>query len=63
MEQVRKRGLLFGLMVAAVMYALLSIAIAIMTVDTCGDEDAPKSWAQFPVPHWDCAQEDFQIRR
>lgn len=54
MDRVRKRGMWFGITVAVAVYVLVSIAIALMTVDTCGDESAPKDWAQFPVPHWEC---------
>lgn len=49
----RKRLFFLG-MVALAVYALLSIAIAINTADTCGgNEHAPKHWAVVP-PHWVC---------
>ena len=53
MDRVRKRGVLFFLMVALAAYVLLSIAIAIATVDKCGDESADKHWRVFP-PSWEC---------
>ena len=42
MDRVRKRGLLFFVMVGVVVYVLLSAAIAVATVDKCGDESADK---------------------
>jgi ABC-type antimicrobial peptide transport system permease subunit len=53
MERTRKRGVLFFLMVAVVVYVLLSAAIAIATVDKCGDESAAKHW-NFVPPSWEC---------
>lgn len=62
MDHYRRRGMWFGVMVAGVLYVLVSIAIAIMTVDTCGDESADKDWVQFPVPHWECSTNNFRLR-
>ena len=53
MDRVRKRGFFFFLMVGVAVYVLLSIAIAISTVDKCGDESADKHWKFFP-PSWEC---------
>ena len=38
---------------AVVVYAILSIAIGVATVNRCGDYDAPKTWT-FAPPGWDC---------
>jgi hypothetical protein len=62
-ERTQRKSMWFGVMVVLAIYVLVSVAIAIMTVDTCGDESAGKNWAQLPYPHWDCDQADFQIRR
>lgn len=51
-DSVRRRGG-FLLIVGVMVYALLSVAIAIMTVEDCGDEDSPKHWSFFP-PEWVC---------
>jgi hypothetical protein len=53
MERVRKRGFLFFVMVGVVVYVLLSAAIAVATVDKCGDESADKHW-NFVPPSWEC---------
>ena len=43
-----------GVLVTIVaVYGLLSAAIAIATVDDCGDENADKHWSFFP-PEWVC---------
>jgi hypothetical protein len=52
-RQTLRKRLRFLFMIAAVLYVLVSIAIAIMTVDDCGDEDSPKHWSFFP-PEWVC---------
>lgn len=51
--KVRRRGALFFIGVVVLAYVLFSVAVAIGTVDTCGDEDAPKHWSFFP-PEWVC---------
>jgi hypothetical protein len=51
-QSLRNRGR-YLLVVAVAVYALLSAAIAIMTVEDCGDEDSPKHWSFFP-PEWVC---------
>jgi hypothetical protein len=45
--------LLYLVGVIAVLYVLISAAIAWNTVDDCGDDDAPKHWSFFP-PEWVC---------
>ena len=51
-QSLKRRGR-FLAMIAVVLYVLVSIAVAIMTVDDCGDEDSPKHWSFFP-PEWVC---------
>jgi hypothetical protein len=51
-QSLRQRGR-FVLLAAVAIYGLLSAAVAIMTVDDCGDEDSPKHWSFFP-PEWVC---------
>jgi hypothetical protein len=52
-EQTRKKSVWFIVMVIAAVYVLFSIAIAISTVDECGDESADKHWSFVP-PRWEC---------
>ncbi len=52
-REIRKKSWLFVIVFAAVVYALLAAAIAINTVDKCGDESADKHWSVFP-PEWVC---------
>jgi hypothetical protein len=51
-KSVRSRGF-FLLLIAVMLYVLVSAAIAINTVDKCGDESAPKHWSFVP-PEWVC---------
>lgn len=53
MERVRKKGVVYVVTVIVVVFFLLSGAIAIATVDKCGDESSPKHWSFFP-PGWEC---------
>ena len=53
MERTQKKSMWFLLMVIAVVYVLVSIALAVSTVDKCGDESADKHWAFIP-PQWEC---------
>ena len=53
-----RRGFLFLVMIAATVYALTSAAIAINTVDKCGDESDAKHWSFFP-PEWVCERPTF----
>ncbi len=55
-----RRRLWFLIMVGAMVYAVVSASIAIMTVDDCGngDESAPKHWSVFP-PEWVCEGSRF----
>lgn len=53
MERVRKKGVVYVVTVIVVVFVLLSAAIAIATVDKCGDEGAAKQWKFFP-PGWEC---------
>jgi len=46
-------GPVFWAAVVVVLYFLLSVALAIVTADTCGDLDAPKRWQIIP-PAWEC---------
>jgi hypothetical protein len=55
-RSVRSRGF-FLVLIAAMVYVLVSAAIAINTVDKCGDEDSPKHWSFFP-PEWVCDRDD-----
>jgi len=49
-----RRRSFFLVMVALSVYALISVAIAINTADTCGgNTHAKKHWAVVP-PHWVC---------
>ncbi|GIU83361.1 MAG: hypothetical protein KatS3mg008_0136 [Acidimicrobiales bacterium] len=51
-----RRGLVFFVFLVACLYTLISAAIAIQTVDTCGgDVDYPKRWRIFP-PEWVCGE-------
>jgi hypothetical protein len=43
---------LFGVVVLVVVYVLLNIAVAINTVDDCGDESSPKHWSFSPPDSW-----------
>ncbi len=52
-REIRKKSWLYVIVFAAVVYALVSAAIAINTVDECGDENADKHWSVFP-PEWVC---------
>ena len=51
-QALRTRARFLVVAVIAV-YVLVSAAIAIMTVEDCGDEDSPKHWSVFP-PEWVC---------
>lgn len=55
-----RRRVWFLIMVGAMLYVVVSAAIAIMTVDDCGngDEGAPKHWSLFP-PEWVCERQRF----
>ena len=52
-RDMRRKGWLFALVTIVAVYGLLSAAIAIATVDDCGDENADKHWSFFP-PEWVC---------
>ncbi|MDZ7734125.1 MAG: hypothetical protein U5R31_14580 [Acidimicrobiia bacterium] len=56
MDRTRKSGMWFLAITVVVLYGLVSAAIAIATVDTCGDESDEKAWVVFP-PKWDCGVE------
>lgn len=51
-HSLRSRVLFLGL-IAVMLYVLVSAAIAINTVDTCGDEQSDKHWS-FAPPEWVC---------
>ncbi len=55
-------GMGFLLIVAVLVYAMLSAAIALTTVKTCGQASSPKHWV-FAPPHWECdATTNFIVR-
>jgi hypothetical protein len=43
----------FGILIALVVYALLSVAVAVATIDKCQDMGRGKQWNLVP-PRWDC---------
>ena len=52
-RDIRRKNWLFILVMIVVVYALVSGAIAINTVDACGDDGADKHWSLVP-PEWVC---------
>jgi hypothetical protein len=53
-----QRRLPFLILLAVMLFVAYSAATAIMTVDECGPDDAPKHWSFFP-PEWVCEQTRF----
>jgi hypothetical protein len=47
------RGIGFFLIVAVVIYGLLSAGIALSTARECGDKGQDREWNIVP-PHWEC---------
>ena len=49
----RRPGLVWMLLLAMLMYGLISAGVAVATADTCGEVESAKTWQFFP-PGWDC---------
>jgi hypothetical protein len=44
----------FGLLIVVVVYALLSVSVAMATIDKCEDRGQDREWNLVP-PRWDCS--------
>jgi len=61
MSRTRQRSLLAVTLFAAVMYVLMSFAVAVSTANKCNASTAGhKSWV-FAPPHWECAYPSIRI--
>jgi hypothetical protein len=49
---------IFLVLIAVLVFVLYSAAVAVNTVDKCGNEDSPKHWSFFP-PEWVCEGPDL----
>ena len=48
-----RRGVVWWVLLAVTLYALLSISIGVATADACGRLNDDKTWQFFP-PGWEC---------